>query len=371
MKKGLVSLRQYSILFMLASLLWIVPSVNAQAVPPSTAPPTAVPPHTAPPAPPDITHYELANFDTFLDSHPEIAEQLRRNPALVDDRDYLNSHPELQAYLQEHPQVREALTQDPRAFMRDENRYDRQEAQTTDRELATFDAFLDKHPEIAEQLRKDPSLADNKQFLQNHPALQQFLQEHAGIREQLAENPRVFMREEDRFDHRDNDNDARWRELATFNSFLDKHPEISEQLRKDPSLADNQQFLHNHPALQQFLQEHGQIKAQLEQNPQLFMKEEDRFEQRDHEGKPEVAKFNGFLGEHPEIARQLSQDPSLAKNDEYLENHPELKEYLKANVTVQQQLAQNPQAFMDSTKQVGTTGTTTGKQMVDPTKPKQ
>ena len=32
----------------------------------------------------DITRRELASFDKFLDSHREIAEQVRKNPSLVD-----------------------------------------------------------------------------------------------------------------------------------------------------------------------------------------------------------------------------------------------------------------------------------------------
>jgi phage-related protein len=363
MKKPCVYLKQYSGLLALASLLWIVPSVSSQEVPP----------HTAPPSPPtDITRQELASFDSFLDSHPEMGEQLRRNPSLVDDREYVKNHPELQAYLQDHPGVREELTENPRAFMRDENRYDRRDRDddANRRELANFDSFLDKHPEIAEQLRKNPSLADNREFLQNHPALQQFMQEHPGVRQQLAQDPQVFMRQEDRFDRRDRDNDATRRELANFDAFLDKHPETAEQLRKNPTLSDNKEFLQNHPALQQFLQEHSGVREQLAQDPRVFMRQENRYDRRDDDtNRRELASFDGFLDSHPEISRQLSKDPSLAKNEEYLENHPELREYLKTHTGVQQQLAQNPQAFMNSMKQYDNSGATKKQQMVEP-KPK-
>jgi hypothetical protein len=360
MKKRRIYVTQYSALFVLAGLLWIVPSVSSQAVP-------STPPAQYPSQDNDITRQELASFDSFLDSHPEIAEQLRRNPALVDDREYVNNHPELQAYLQEHPRVREELTENPRAFMRDEGRFDRRDDDATRRELANFDAFLDKHPEIAEQLRKNPTLADNKEFLQNHPALQQFLQEHSGVREQLAQDPRIFMRQEDRFDQRDND--ATRRELANFDGFLDKHPEIAEQLRKNPTLADNKEFLQNHPALQQFLQDHPGVREQLAQDPRIFMRQEDRFDRRtDDASRQRLASFDGFLDKHPEIAQQLSKDPSLAKNEEYLENHPELREYLKTHSDVQEELAENPQAFMNSMKRFDNNGTK--KEMADP-KPKQ
>jgi phage-related protein len=364
MKKRSVHIRQYSVFLALAGLFWMVPSVNSQ-----TAMPTSPPQYQSQDN--DTTRQELARFDSFLDTHPEIAEQLRKNPSLVDDREYVNNHPELQAYLQEHPQIREELTENPRSFMRQEDRFDRRDDDATRPELANFDGFLDKHPEIAEQLRKNPALADNKEFLQNHPALQQFLQEHPGVREQLAQDPRIFMRQENRFDRKDDrrDDDATRRELANFDGFLDKHPEIAEQLRKNPALADNKEFLQNHPALQQFLQEHSGVREQLAQDPRIFMRQEDRFDRRDNDAtRRELASFDGFLDKHPEVAEQLSKDPSLAKNEEYLENHPEFREYLKNHSGVREELAENPQAFMNSMKRFDNRGTK--KEIVEP-KPKQ
>ena len=269
MKKRRMYIRQYSVYLVLASLLWIVPSVNSQTA-------TSTPPPQYQGQDNDTTRQELASFDSFLDKHPEMAEQLRRNPSLVGDREYVNNHPELQAYLQDHPQVREELTENPRSFMRQENRFDRKDDDATRRELANFDVFLDKHPEIAEQLRKNPTLADNKEFLQNHPALQQFLQEHPGVQEQLAEDPRIFMRQENRFDRRDDD--ATRRELASFDGFLDKHPEVAEQLSKDPSLAKNKEYLENHPELREYLKNHSGVREELAENPQAFMNSIKRFD---------------------------------------------------------------------------------------------
>ena len=202
------------------------------------------------------------------------------------------------------------------------------------------------------------------------------------MRQQLAQDPQVFMRQEDRFDRKDRDNfdrsvrdndrkdrdnDATRRELANFDAFLDKHPETAEQLRKNPTLADNKEFLQNHPALQQFLQEHSGVREQLAQDPHVFMRQENRFDRRDDDNnRRELASFDGFLDSHPEISRQLSKNPSLAKNEEYLENHPELREYLKTHTGVQQQLAENPQAFMNSMKQYDNSGATKKQQMVDP-----
>ncbi len=422
-------------------LLWIAPGANAQSSSPSSQES-----RTSPNS--DITHQELARFDQFLDGHQEIAQQLRHDPSLVNDQNYVQGHPELQAFLQDHPGVREEIKENPNYFMRQENRYDRQEdAREENRrreELARFDRFLDSHHEVSEQLRRDPSLVKNQEFLQNHPALQSYLQDHPAIREDLTRNPDAFMRQEERYDRREDaarddarrfdnrDNDARQdrdrdadrdadrrdngrrAQLAQFDRFLDSHRETAEQLRRDPSLVKNQQFLQTHPALQTYLQQHPDIQQRLDQNPNAFMRQENRFDnnerdadarnrdfdrddarrnndrddarardndRRDSDARDrdadnrndrdrdngyradndarqdarnrdhgQVASFDQFLDKHQEIAEQLRRDPSLAKNQQFVNNHPALQAYLQDHQGVREQLYQNPNAFMQQEK---------------------
>ncbi len=150
-------------------LLWIAPSVYAQSSSPSSQE-SRISPNS------DLTRQELARFDQFLDSHQEIAQQLRHDPSLVNDQNYVQGHPDLQTFLQDHPGVREEIKENPSYFMRQENRYERREDAREENnrreELARFDQFLDSHREISEQLRRDPSLVKNQQFVESHPALQ-------------------------------------------------------------------------------------------------------------------------------------------------------------------------------------------------------
>jgi phage-related protein len=323
----------------------------------------------------DVTRGELANMDRFMDSHPEIAEQLRKNPSLVDDKQFEKNHPALQQFLAEHPGVREEYKENPNAFMNQEQRFDqRQDSARGDRdvtrgELANMDRFMDSHPEIAEQLRKNPSLVDDKQFEKNHPALQQFLAEHPGVREEYKENPNAFMRQEQRFDQRQDqargDRDVTRGELANMDRFMDTHPEIAEQLRKNPSLVDDKQFEKNHPALQQFLAEHPGVREEYKENPNAFMNQEQRFDQRQDStmhrdrdlNRGELSNFSEFLEGHNNIAGELSKNPSLANNKEYLENHPALRDYLVAHPQVHQELSENPQTFLQATQQFNTHST--------------
>jgi hypothetical protein len=267
----------------------------------------------------DTTRQELANFDKFLDSHREIAEQLRKDPSLVNNQEFAKNHPALQTYLQDHPAVREEFKEDPNAFMRQEDRFDRREdnrdRDTTRQELPNFDKFLDNHRETAEQLRKDPSLVNNQEFAKNHPALQTYLQDHPAVREEIRETPDAFMQAENRYnrqeDNRDRDTDRQVanqdrdanrdpnrqtddrdrnvkpdrdtnrQELASFDRFLDSHRETAERLRKDPSLVDNQNFVKSHPALQTYLQDHPAVREEIKENPNAFMQEEARYDHRE------------------------------------------------------------------------------------------
>jgi hypothetical protein len=70
-------------------------------------------------------HGELARFDWFLDGHPDIRRELMRRPELVNRREYLEHHPELQGFLDRHPVLRDELQDHPREFMEREARYER------------------------------------------------------------------------------------------------------------------------------------------------------------------------------------------------------------------------------------------------------
>ena len=390
----------------------------------------------------DMSRRQLADFDRFLDSHPQLAEQIRKDPTLVNNEEFVENHGDLQQYLQQHPEVREQLRQNPNAVMRQEQRYDRREDRTQDRdrdmnrdqdrpqdrdrdmnrdqdrpqdrdrdmsrdqdrmqdrdrdrsmnrdqdrnrditrgELSNLNNFMDSHPEIAEQLKKNPALVNDQKFVESHPALKGFLAADPGVREEMRENPNGFMAREQQFDL----TDANSRELANMDRFMDSHPEIAEQLRKNPALVNDKKFVENHKALKTFLASHPYAAQEYKENPSAFMQQEQNYEHqqqnyatrrdqdfgtrrdqdygmrsgnhgvgnqgvtgdRDRMG-TSVSSFNEFLEHHGNIASDLSKNPSLATNEEYVENHPALRQYLQANPKVRQELSANPQAFVKS-----------------------
>ena len=333
-------------------LLWVAPGVNAQSSSPSSQES-----RTSPNS--DITRQELARFDQFLDGHQEIAQQLRHDPSLVNDQNYVQGHPELQTFLQDHPGVREEIKENPNYFMRQENRYDRREDANRDdarrfdnrdndarqdrdhdadrdadrrdngraAQLAQFDRFLDSHRETAEQLRRDPSLVKNQQFLQTHPALQTYLQQHPDMQQRLEQNPNAFMRQENRFDNNERDADNRT-DAHNNNNNNNNNGDRDVRDRNDNDLRDRND----------------------RDRDNGYRADNDARQDARNRDHGQVASFDQFLDKHQEIAEQLRRDPSLAKNQQFVNNHPALQAYLQDHQGVRQQLSQNPNAFMQQEK---------------------
>src|SRR5271156_1409807 len=121
-KTKLYARASWAPLLAMAMLFLVGTAVSGQTMPPTQN-------QSAPMPQPgnDITRQEVIDFNRFLDSHPEVAEQLRKDPSMIDNRRWVADHPALQQYLHEHPEVADAFRAHPDAFMRDEDRYGRQE----------------------------------------------------------------------------------------------------------------------------------------------------------------------------------------------------------------------------------------------------
>jgi hypothetical protein len=214
--------------------------------------------------------------------------------------------------------------------------------------------------------------------VRDHPALQAYLQDNPGVRDQLRQDPNAFMRQDDAYDRdsnmrdrdaggQDRDADRRdvtnrdtdRRDVASFDRFLDGHREIAEQVRKNPSLVDNRDFVQSHPALETYLHDNPGVRDQLRQDPNAFMHQEDAYDRdsnrRDRDPMHDhMADFGGFLHSHSDIRKDLSRDPSLVKDHGYVQNHAELDAYLNAHPDVQAELMANPQSFVHGSQQYGT-----------------
>jgi hypothetical protein len=92
-------------------LLGTTPVVNAQQAAPQGAPAVAKP------AAPAAAKSEMDTFRHYLRRHPSVARQLRKDPTLINNPEFLAKHTGVQKFLASHPTVQEELKQNPTAFL--------------------------------------------------------------------------------------------------------------------------------------------------------------------------------------------------------------------------------------------------------------
>jgi phage-related protein len=343
---------------------------------------------------PDLTQQEIASMDQFLDSHPDVARDLRRNPDLVNDNSYLRTQHDLDAYLDAHPAVKEELKETPTYFMHRENRFEASERDRdmdrnrtgrrnpnpdlTQQEIASMDQFLDSHPDVARDLRRNPDLVNDNSYLRTQHDLDAFLDAHPAVKEELKETPTYFMHRENRFEasERDRDMDRNRtgrrnpnpdltrQEIASMDQFLDSHPDVARDLRRNPDLVNDNNYLRQQHDLDAFLDAHPAVKEELKETPTYFMRRENRFEasERDRDmdreqinsrnsarvTNQEAVSLDQFLDRHEDIAKSLEKKPELLNDRGYLKRHKDLDEFLEEHPALREQARENPSLVLRS-----------------------
>jgi len=256
--------------------------------------------------------------------------------------------------------------------------------------LYKFDnGFLREHPDIAQQLANKPNLVDDPTYLNNHPALKDYLNNHPTIESDIKSHPFKFMGREDQVNgwgpgrygngygngnppygwnpggpnqpgwnpggpnHPWNPNNpaaynnAEWR---FDNGYLSQHPEVAQELARNPGLVDNPQFLANHPGLQEYLANHPRVAYDLKHHPYYFMGHGEHMNGW-HPGAPgyaaPLANTDRYLDQNPQVAQQLAANPSLIDNRAYLNAHPGLEQYLRTHPYAAREWHTHPYKFMN------------------------
>lgn len=216
--------------------------------------------------------------------------------------------------------------------------------------IARFDnGYLDEHPEVAAQLGRDPRLVDNPRFLATHPGLDEYFKNHPEVRQDLQQHPYRFMSGEWRYDRYGERGYGITRgEVGRFdNGYLDEHPEVAEQLGRDPRLVHNPRFLATHPGLDEYFNHHPEIRSELQNHPDRFMARERYYDNHiEGSGPHPLATTDKYMDSHPEVSQQLEKNPALVDNPSFLANHPGLHEYLQTHPVARQDWKSHPYKYM-------------------------
>ena len=77
----------------------------------------------------DINPGEVVSFDRYLDTHPNVAASLSKNPSLINNSTFLASNPSLVTWMKAHPQAALEMKENPQMFKNLEQRFEAAESQ--------------------------------------------------------------------------------------------------------------------------------------------------------------------------------------------------------------------------------------------------
>lgn len=159
--------------FTVAQMLGWITYARAGATPVASPPPPAPPQSNSLPA----VRRALREFDRFLDHHPLLEAQLRRNPQLIANKTCLEKYPELADFLHDNPAVADGLQVYPRYFI---NRALLQQANAplSFRDLAPLRDLFQEEPKLEHTLLENPELIRDPTFLDAHQTLRACLDNH-------------------------------------------------------------------------------------------------------------------------------------------------------------------------------------------------
>lgn len=141
-----------------------------------------------------VSERDLRSFEDYLDSHWETAQELYRDPDLLNDRRFLRAHPALRDWLDDHPKAADVICANPRQFLWRQRAAQRRSSRPPSPEdLRSFERYLDTHSDVADALYRDPELVNDTRFVRSHRSLDDWLQDHPDAARAISDQPRDFL----------------------------------------------------------------------------------------------------------------------------------------------------------------------------------
>ncbi len=228
-----------------------------------------------------ISERDLRSFQRYLDDHGETAQELYRNPELINDREYVRNHDALRDWLKDHPEAAREIRDNPRAVLwRERGRGSRDRGdeggstRLTDRQRRNWEEFLNDHRAIARDLSRDPNLVNDTRYVHDRGALDEWLREHREAAAIIMANPSAYITRSSRSSEPEPDPDSGQptaRDIQSFEQYLDRNWEVSNELYRDPELIKSRRFLRDNPSLDEWMRTHPAAARAIRERPQDYL----------------------------------------------------------------------------------------------------
>jgi hypothetical protein len=226
-----------------------------------------------------ISEADLRSFERYLDEHWETAQELYRDPDLINDRKYVRNHQALRDWLQDHPEAAREIRDNPRAVLwRERGRSSRdrrdEDASTrlTDRQRRSWDDFLDDHRVIARDLSRNPDLVNDTRYVHDHEPLDDWFHEHREAAAIIMANPNAYISQSSRSSEPGSDyGQPTESDIQSFEQYLDRNWEVADALYREPDLIKSRGFLRDNPSLEDWMRAHPAAARAIRERPQDYL----------------------------------------------------------------------------------------------------
>jgi len=181
-------------------------------------------------------------WDRFLDQdeNRSFSRQFHGNPNIIHDEREMDQWTGVRELFRDHPDVRDYVYQKVRDYNQDT-----QPAEKWNRELAA-------NPNFADRYRQNPNIVNDSNLRDSEPEIAEFLRTNPDVRPYLDSYA-------SRSSYRD-DRDEDFRGDSGLDAFMASHPNIARQLRDNPSLINDENFIRSHPNLHEYLRTHPEAR---------------------------------------------------------------------------------------------------------------
>ncbi len=143
-----------------------------------------------------LSDRQRRSWDEFLDDNRAIARDLSRNPDLINDARYVRDHEALDDWLRDHREAAGIIAANPSAYLTRASQssdYDSSSGQPPASDLRSFEQYLDRDWQVADELYRDPQLVNDRQFLRDHPSLNDWLRTHPAAAREIQARPQDYL----------------------------------------------------------------------------------------------------------------------------------------------------------------------------------